>query len=157
MLRKPVLQLCPRNFSTLIRIVVASLLLLALSPAPAPAKSRVSPPPVDQDYVVALAAADCFLHAWQTEDEEAGILMLTDRLKQRSSEDAVHDFFTGPESKRTSYEIGRGRKLSAGRYEFPVALFLSPSQNGPRWTRPQASALIVVRSGRADWAIDRLP
>jgi len=132
-------------------------LLLNLSAAVATGKSRSTTPPVDHDYVIALATADRFLHAWQTDDEESGILMLTDHLKKQSDEDAVHDFFSSSESARTSYEIGHGRKLAPGRYEFPVALFHASSRNGQRWMRPQPSALVVVKAGKADWAIDKLP
>ena len=111
---------------------------------------------VDRDYVNALSAADRFLHAWQTDDEEAGILMLTDRLKQRSNEETVHEFFSA-DPLRASYEIGHGRKLSSGHYEFPITLFQAPSQHGLRWTRPQSSAIIVVKAGKTEWAVDKLP
>lgn len=141
----------------LLRIAVPSLLLLLSLTSPLSSKSHnIGDPPVDRDYVSALSAADRFLHAWQTDDEEAGILMLTDRLKQRSNEETVHEFFSA-DPLRASYEIGRGRKISSGRYEFPVSLFQSPSQNGPRWMHPQSSALIVVKAGRTEWAVDKLP
>jgi hypothetical protein len=120
-------------------------------------KSRASGTPVDQDYVLALATADHFLHAWQTQDEEAGLLMLTDRIRQRTSEDLVRTFFSSPTYPRTSYEIGRGRKRGSDRYEFPVALFQPSSRNGHKWMRPLTSTLTVVRSGKSEWAIDNLP
>ena len=141
----------------LLRVAVPSLLLLISLTTPLSSKTHsVGDPPVDRDYVSALSAADRFLHAWQTDDEEAGILMLTDRLKQRSNEETVHEFFSA-DPLRASYEIGRGRKISSGRYEFPVSLFQSPSHNGPRWMHPQSSALIVVKAGRTEWAVDKLP
>ena len=138
----------------LIRTLLPSFLLSTTLASP---KARNSTPTVDHDYVVALATADRFLHAWQTDDEEAGILLLTDHLKKQSSEDAVHDFFSTSDYARTSYEIGHGRKIAPGRYEFPVALFQSPSRTGHRQTQPQASALIVMKAGKNDWAIDKLP
>jgi hypothetical protein len=141
----------------LIRIGIPSLFLLLSLAVPLSSKTHsFVDAPVDRNYVSALSAADRFLHAWQTDDEEAGILMLTDHLKQRSNEEAVHEFFSA-DPLRASYEIGRGRKLSSGRYEFPVSLFQAPSQNGPRWTHPQSSALIVVKAGKTDWAVDKLP
>lgn len=138
----------------LTHILLASLLLSTTLASP---KSHNTTLTVDHDYVVALATADRFLHAWQTDDEEAGILLLTDHLKKQSSEDAVHDFFSSSDYARTSYEIGHGRKLAPGRYEFPVALFQSPSRTGHRQTHPQTSALIVVKASKSDWAIDKLP
>ena len=142
---------------SLIRIAVPSLLLLVSLTIPLSSKTHhIVDPPVDRNYVSALSAADRFLHAWQTDDEEAGILMLTDRLKQRSNEETVHEFFSA-DPLWASYEIGRGRKLSSGRYEFPVSLFQTPSQNGPHWMHPQSSALIVVKAGKTEWAVDKLP
>jgi hypothetical protein len=140
-----------------LRIVVPSLFLFLSLTIPLSGKTRaIADVAVDRDYVSALAAVDRFLHAWQTDDEEAGILMLTDKLKQRSNEETVREFFSA-DPLRASYEIGRGRKLSSGHYEFPVTLFQSPSQNGPHWMHPQSSALIVVKAGKTDWAIDKLP
>jgi hypothetical protein len=140
----------------LIRSVLISLGTLLLFAAPLVAKSKPSVP-VDQDYVSALATADHFLHAWQTQDQETGILMLTDRLKQKAAEDALQSFFSSAAHTRQSFEIGRGKKLGPGRYEFPVALFQKSSANPRKWTYPQTSALVVAKAGKNDWAIDKLP
>jgi hypothetical protein len=105
---------------------------------------------------LALATADRFLHAWQTQDEEAGILLLTDRLKQRTSQDAVQEFFSSGAVTRESFEIGRGKKLGPNRYAFPVALFQKSPGHAHKWMRPQNSGLVVVKAG-SDWAIDQLP
>ena len=42
----------------------------------------------------ALAAANRFLQAWQNQDRETGLLMLTDDAKQASSEDRLEAFFS---------------------------------------------------------------
>ena len=128
-----------------------------MSSTPLFTKSKPLAPSVDPDYILALATADHFLHAWQTQDEEAGILLLSDRARQHTREDQVHGFFSCSTDTGSSYEIGRGKKLATGRYQFPVALLQHPSQNGHKWTRPLTSVLIVVRSGKSDWAVDRLP
>jgi hypothetical protein len=109
---------------------------------------------VDTDYILALSAANHFLHAWQTSDQETGILMLTNRLKQKTSEDALSDFFSSASSRPQSFEIERGRRLAPGRYKFPVTLFHNPAN---RQGNPSSSALVVVHAGKDDWAIDRLP
>jgi hypothetical protein len=111
---------------------------------------------VDPDYVIALSAANHFLHAWQTNDQETGILMLTDRLKQKTSQDLLSVFFSSTSYARQSFEIGRGRKLGPGRYRFPVTLFQN-SGKATKMMRPQSSTLVVIRAGKDDWAIDRLP
>jgi hypothetical protein len=135
-------------------ILSVSIGLLALSAAPLVARPKTLTAPVETDYAFALSAANHFLHAWQTNDQETGMLMLTDRLKQTTDEDAVSEFFSSSTKRPQSFEIGRGRKLAAGRYKFPVTLFQNSST---RKTRPQTSTLIVVYAGKDDWAIDRLP
>jgi hypothetical protein len=114
------------------------------SPAPTP----------DPGYASALAAANRFLQAWQNQDHETGLLMLTDVAKQNSSQDRLEVFFASGHD--AAYEIARGKKLKAGCYAFPVALFTSATgmSNG---ARPQKSQIVVVRAGKDEWAIDKLP
>ena len=109
----------------------------------------------DRDYSSALATADRFLHAWQTQDAESGILLLTDRARQHAEETRVHDFFSAERS--GSFEIGRGRKLAVGRYEFPVTLFASDAARTRDASRPKTVFLIVVKVNHDDWAVDQLP
>ena len=130
--------------------------------APLVAKSRARSAPADPDYVFALATANDFLHAWQTQDRETGILLLTDRLKQRIAENILDTFFSPSGWQRQGFEIGHGKRLALGRYQFPVSLFQKPSKttlakNAFRNPRPHPSALVVVKTGRNDWAIDQLP
>jgi len=142
-----------------LRLICTVLLfsLLSVCTIPSFGKSRASGTPVDLDYLLALSTADHFLQAWQTRDEEAGLLILTDHIRQRTREDQVRSFFSSPTCPRTSYEIGRGRKRGSDRYEFPVALFQPSSRNGQKGMRPLTSTLTVVRSGKSEWAIDNLP
>ena len=137
-----------------IRTFSINLCLLALLSAPLAARRRVPAASVDTDYILALSAANHFLHAWQTSDQETGILMLTNRIKQKTSEDALSDFFSSDSSRPQSFEIERGRRLAPGRYKFPVTLFHNPAN---RQGNPRSSALVVVHAGKDDWAIDRLP
>src|SRR5207253_6933488 len=76
-------------------------------------------------YISALAAANRFLQAWQNQDHETGLLMLTDDAKQHSSEEHMEMFFSSSSSGGIdgAYEIARGKKIKAGRYVFPVRLF----------------------------------
>jgi len=111
-------------------------------------KSRASA--IDSSYSSALAAANRFLHAWQTQDHEAGILMLTDAVRQQASSDKLQEFFSPDE--RAAYEIQRGRRLNAGEYVFPVVLF-GTAQN----SRPRACRLVIMRTGKDEWAVNRLP
>ena len=51
--------------------------------------------------------------------------MLTDVAKQNSSQDRMESFLLFGND--AAYEIARGKKLKAGRYAFPVTLFVSGS------------------------------
>ena len=136
---------------------VLLILILAQSFDPALARTRPRRAGFDCDYASALATADRFLHAWQTQDAESGLLLLTDHVRQHTDEDQLRDFFSSGQNLSSSFEIGRGKKLSATRYEFPVALFSGDSTHPRQAAHPQASVLIVVRMGRDGWAIDKLP
>src|SRR5437764_10591363 len=75
----------------------------------------------DPAYSSALAAANRFLHAWQNEDHEAGIVMLADSARQNLSADSLQTFFSpGADA---AYEIAHGQRLKAGEYAFPLVLF----------------------------------
>ena len=107
----------------------------------------------DRGYIAALAAANRFLQAWQNQDHETGLLMLTDTAKQHSSEDRLESFFSS--GAEAAYEIARGKKMKAGRYAFPITLF--PFHSGTsKSDRPQKSEMVVVRTVKDEWAIDKL-
>ena len=106
--------------------------------------------PLDPTYSAALAAANRFLHAWQDQDHEAGIMMLADSGRQNASPESLQAFFSpGPDA---AYEIAHGQKLKAGEYEFPLVLFGSSANPHPRLCK-----LIIVRAGKGDWAVEKLP
>ena len=135
--------------------VTVSLLLplfLFLSPSP-PAKTASSA--TDGDYVSALAAANRFLHAWQTQDHEAGLLMLTNAAKRHTSEENLEVLFAGGPATQQAFEIRQGKKLKAGRYMFTVALF--DIRRKQKWIQPRLCQIVVVRTVKDDWAIDKLP
>src|ERR1700739_1191674 len=107
--------------------------------------------PVDPLYGSALAAANRFLRAWQNQDQETGIMMLSDTARQGLSPDKLQTFFSpGPEA---AYEIARGKRVSSAAYEFPVVLFGGSSAP----SHPHVCTLMVTKSGKNDWAIDKLP
>jgi len=134
------------------RFRIASLLLglLLASTFSFARASRPRPWTPDSSYSSALAAANRFLHAWQSQDHETGILMLTDAARQQASSDKLQEFFS-PGSD-AAYEIQRGRRLNGGEYVFPVVLF-GTSQN----SQPRVCRLLIIHTGKAEWAVNRLP
>jgi hypothetical protein len=105
----------------------------------------------DPTYGSALAAANRFLYAWQTQDHETGIMMLTDSARQHATRDQLQEFFSsGPDA---AFEIRRGKRLSTAEYSFPVVLF--DSSHPANHSHP--CNIVMVKAGKDDWAVDRLP
>jgi hypothetical protein len=130
---------------------LASLILCVLLVLPSAAKTPASA--MDPGYVSALAAADHLLQAWQSGDIESGVALLTSHAKDAATSDTVEKFFSG--SELSSYEIGRGKLLKRGRYEFPIVLVSGTSKDAHSHRR--FSSIIVVNTGNNDWAVDKLP
>jgi hypothetical protein len=130
---------------------VAILLLASLSAWASPRKRHAVPPaPPDPDYVFALTTANRFLHAWQTDDLEAGTVLLSDRVRRSQDPEKFEQFFAAGTDR--AFEISRGTG-NRGRYQFAVALVTA---TGTR-TRRRSSDLVVVNTGKNDWVVDKLP
>ncbi len=71
--------------------------------------------------------------------------------KEKATTDAVEKYFSNPSP--SAYEIGRGKLVKRGRYEFPVVL-VSSSMNH---ARRRFSSIVIVDTGKNDWAVDKLP
>jgi hypothetical protein len=110
------------------------------------------------NYVAALATANRFLYAWQTQDEEEGLELLTDAAKEHASEEQMESYFSGDAGSERTYEISHGRKLRAGRYSFPVALFeMAAGGDAEKRVRPRLSHILVVQVGEGEWLVDKAP
>ena len=106
----------------------------------------------DPGYVFALAAANQFLHAWQTGDTEAGMVLLSDALRHSQDPDKVEQFFSNAKDRDRAFEITRGHGRP-GRYSFPV---VRVTPRGAHLTR-KFSEVVLVESGKNDWVVDKLP
>jgi hypothetical protein len=107
---------------------------------------------IDSDYVAALSLANRFLSAWQNRDHEAALLMLTNSAKQHTTEERFGAFISGNGGQQ-AFLITTGKKISSGRFDFPVALFDSSGTSVHR----RFSHIIVIRAGKDEWAVDTLP
>lgn len=77
-------------------------------------------------------------------------MMLTDAARQQASADKLQEFFSP--TGQAAYEIQRGRRMNAGEFVFPVVLFGTAQNSQPRVCR-----LVIMRTGKDDWAVNRLP
>jgi hypothetical protein len=134
--------------------MLSGLLLLLAFVSPLPARTRPTrhlTSGVDPDYISALGAANRFLQAWQSHDQETGLLLLSDAAKHQTSAENLEHFFSATQA---AYEITRGKQVKPNRYRFAVVLF--DTQAGGH-LHPHYGELEVFKTGRDDWAIDNLP
>ncbi|MGA8213185.1 MAG: hypothetical protein WB799_06300 [Candidatus Sulfotelmatobacter sp.] len=143
------MRLCEALRPVASSLILCVSLLWLLSPLAAKTAGQA----LDPGYVPALGVADRFLQAWQAGDVESGTVLRSSHAKEAATTDVVERFFSNPAP--SAYEIGRGRLLKRGRYEFPVVLVSGTSKN----VRPRRrfSSIIVVNTGNNDWAVDKLP
>lgn len=133
----------------LIPVLLTWAMLMPSLPAKTrPAAGRV---PLNADYVPALAAADRFLQAWHAGDTENGLALLTSHAKQEATADGIEKFFSNAPA---AYELGRGKLLKRGSYEFPLVLVSGTTQNR---ARRRFCNLVIVNTANDDWAVDKLP
>lgn len=125
-------------------------LFLILS-IPAFASSNRPSSSLQPDYPFALSAADHFLQAWQSGDAENGVALLTTHAKKTLTTEFLEKFFAGEAP--SAFEIGHGKILRIGRYEFPVVLITGKNSR----THRKFSSIIVLNTGGNDWAVDKLP
>jgi hypothetical protein len=104
----------------------------------------------DSTYVFALAAANRFLHAWQMGDLETGTVLLSDHTRHSHNLEEFERLFSGDAER--AFEISRG-KGNRGRYGFPVVLITRQGSGVHR----KFSEIILVNTGKNDWAVDKLP
>jgi hypothetical protein len=129
-------------------LILVVLFLLQVSSAKAKPAPTLGP-----GYLPALAAADRLLQAWQSGDVENGMVLLTRHGKDVATADVIENFFS--KERPSAYEIGRGKLLKRGRYEFPVVLVTANAKN--LHLRRRFSSVVVVNTGNHDWAVDKLP
>ncbi len=139
------------RFRLVLPLVLA--LTLASGLAAKTKRSSKSANSTDSEYVSALATANRFLHAWRSEDHEAGLLLVSDDAKSRTSEDRFEKFFEPGGNVQRGFQVGQGAKVKAGRYSFPVKLY----ERNAGQSHVRTSQLLVVKSGGDEWVIDRLP
>ena len=128
----------------------ATILLLFL-PSWAGARPHSAKPATlnDPGYVIALGTANRFLHAWQTGDLETGMVLLSDKARRSHDSERLEQFFSSGSDR--AYEIGRGR-AHAGRYRFPVVLVTKTGS-----LHRAFSEIVLINTGKNDWAVDKLP
>jgi hypothetical protein len=131
--------------------IFALLLLAGMTPLcgarqHVPAKLKAT----ETGYVQALAIANRFLNAWQTGDLETGMFLLSDRARRSQTAESLENLFS--RSSDRAFEINRG-KSDRGRYRFPVMMISGENSHIHR----KFSEIILISTGKNEWAVDQLP
>lgn len=142
------------------KILACLLAVLIFTPGSAPAqrpRSRAAGV-MDQDYVLALTAADQFMFAWATRNQDDGLALLSPLLKKKFPEDYFRYYISGLSNPHhQAFEIGRGRRLPSGGFSFPVTLFTHYTGQKETISNPKPNMIVVVQSGPEIWLVDELP
>ena len=137
---------------------VLSLFIFAPGAAPAQrARSRAATG-ADQDYVLALTAADKFMVAWSTRNQDDGLALLSPRLKNKFPEDYFRYYISGLSNPHhQAFEIGRGKRLPSGGFSFPVTMYMHYSGQKESTPFPKPLTIRVIQAGPESWLVDDLP
>jgi len=135
-----------------------SMVILAANSAPGQRTRRRAASGVDQNYVLALTAADQFMVAWATRNQDDGLALLSPRLKNKFPEDYFRYYVSGLSNPHhQSFEIGRGKRLPSGAFSFPVTMYMHYSGQKENAPFPKPLTITVIQAGPESWLVDDLP
>ena len=138
--------------------VCALVLALAASSSAWAQRAPATATRVDDHYILALSAADQFLHAWATRDVDAGRATLTPAALKRYSAEEITTFFQGVSSPHhESFEVGPGRAVSPTTYEFDVIQYEYLTNMNFSGPRPTPARLVVVQVTPDTWLVNEFP
>ena len=103
------------------KIICGFICLMIVLPNSAPAQKAkgTAAGTIDQDYILALTAADQFMYAWATRNQDDGLALLSPRLKNKFPEDYFRYYLTGLSNPHhQAFEMGRGKRLPSGAFSF---------------------------------------
>jgi len=113
---------------------------------------------VDQEYLMALRAANLFLEAWVHRDGEQGALTVTAEVKRLYSEEQLAAYFAGTSNPHhQAYEVTGSEQINDNAYRFKVWMYEHYTGAEVLFEHPEPSYLTVVRTEDERWLIDELP
>jgi hypothetical protein len=143
--------------SKAVRLIACSIALVSCV-RPLMAAGPAAREAIDQDYVLALSAANRFLYAWQMRDQESGLSLVSQRLKRAKSEEELRTYISGVSNPHhQAFEIGPGQRLKDGRFTFQVRLYEHYTAEKWKGQRPRPGRIVLVRLGPEEWRVDELP
>ena len=112
----------------------------------------------DQDYVLALSAADQFLYAWATRNQDDGLALLSPRLKNKFPEEYLRYYLSGLSNPHhQAFEVGRGKRLPSGGFSFPVVMYEHYTEQKEKIEHPKSLTIVIIQAAPENWMVDELP
>jgi len=109
-------------------------------------------------YAPALASANAFCRAWQSQDYLAAKKLFSAALLERHAVGRLVSAVQGATNhKHVAYEISRGRRLEDGRYEFPVRLYVRYTGQMSDRQETIDARVVVVSDAAGLWRLDEIP
>jgi len=134
------------------------ILIFAANPVPAQTKKSHAGNLINQDYVLALSAADQFMVAWATRNQDDGLALLSPRLKNKFPEDYFRYYITGLSNPHhQAFEVGRGKRLPSGDFSFPVAMYMHYTGQKENNNSSKPLTIVMIEAGPESWLVDGLP
>ena len=135
-----------------------AMVIFAANPAPAQKAKSHARNVINQDYVLALSAADQFLNAWATRNQDDGMALLSPRLKNKFPEDYFRYYLSGLSNPHhQAFEVGQGKRLTSGKFSFPVMMYLHYTGQKETNEHPKSLTIVMVQAGPENWLVDALP
>jgi hypothetical protein len=133
-------------------------LMLAMSSSAWGQRAQAPSIRVDDHYILALGAADRFLHAWATRDADLGRTTLAPAALARYSAEQTATLFQGVSSPHhESFEIGPGHALSPTKYAFDIIQYEYLTNMHVNQPRPTPARLVVIQVAADTWLVDEIP
>lgn len=134
------------------------MVIFAANPAPGQTAKRHASNLIDQDYVLALSAADQFMYAWATRNQDDGLALLSPRLKNKFPEEYLRSYISGISNPHhQAFEVGGGKRLPSGGFSFPVAMYMHYTGQRENSGPPKPLTIVMIQAGPENWLVDELP
>jgi hypothetical protein len=148
--------------------IVAAAVVLCVFMAGCASAPRQSSRLIDDEYVLALSAADEFLGAWRMRDQDRGLAILSPRLLRSKGEARWRQAISGVSNPHhESYEVTNGRRLPDGRYSFDVYVYWYYTGEPERrrregkpaehWEKGPPQKILLLKTGLDEWKVDEVP
>ncbi|MGC9454662.1 MAG: hypothetical protein ACP5HU_07340 [Phycisphaerae bacterium] len=109
-------------------------------------------------HAAALEALNDFLQAWREQDMQAGLNLLSDRLRRAHTLTQIEDAIRGhPNVQHAAYTVSSGEPVGDERFAFHVGLVFRFTGQAEDRVESSSHRVEVVLNERGHWRVDRFP